>query len=69
MIHTEVYKFFKTCLPEQAADVREYFPNGKNSIRVRKANRQDFIFSFTEYTAWKYETVDHFLKDEKEKRS
>ena len=33
MIHTQVYGFFQTCLPDQAKEVKEYFPNGKNSIR------------------------------------
>lgn len=31
MIHTQVYGFFQTCLPDQAKEVKEYFPNGKNS--------------------------------------
>lgn len=34
MIHTQVYGFFQTCLPDQAKKVKEYFPNGKNSIRI-----------------------------------
>lgn len=38
MIHTQVYGFFQTCLPDQAKEVKEYFPNGKNSIRIRKNN-------------------------------
>lgn len=38
MIHTQVYGFFQTCLPDQAKEVKEYFPNGKNSIRIRKTN-------------------------------
>ena len=36
MIHTQVYGFFQTCLPDQAKEVKEYFPNGKNSIRIRR---------------------------------
>ena len=44
MIHTQVYGFFQTCLPDQAKEVKEYFPNGKNSIRIRKTNGQEFIF-------------------------
>lgn len=42
MIHTQVYGFFQTCLPDQAKEVKEYFPNGKNSIRIRKTNGQEF---------------------------
>lgn len=44
MIHTQVYGFFQTCLPDQAKEVKEYFPNGKNSIRIRKTNGRDLYF-------------------------
>lgn len=64
MIHTQVYGFFQTCLPDQAKEVKEYFPNGKNSIRIRKTNGQEFIFSLREPKAWKFETIDQFLMDE-----
>ena len=47
MVHSQVYEFFKKCLPEQASKVIEYFPNGRDSIRVRKENKQEFIFSLT----------------------
>ena len=63
MIHTQVYGFFQTCLPDQAKKVKEYFPNGKNSIRIRKTNGQEFIFSLREPKAWKFETIDQFLAD------
>lgn len=70
MIHTQVYGFFQTCLPDQAKKVKEYFPNGKNSIRIRKTNGQEFIFSLREPKAWKFETIDQFLADMKgEKRN
>lgn len=65
MIHTQVYEFFKKCLPEQASKVIEYFPNGRDSIRVRKENKQEFIFSLTSPKEWKYETIDQFLNDMK----
>ena len=54
MIHTQVYGFFQTCLPDQAKEVKEYFPNG-----------QEFIFSLREPKAWKFETIDQFLVDMK----
>ena len=37
MIHTQVYGFFQTCLPDQAKEVKEYFPNG---IEVTASNHQ-----------------------------
>lgn len=56
---------FSPCLPDQAKEVKEYFPNGKNSIRIRKTNGQEFIFSLREPKAWKFETIDQFLADMK----
>lgn len=61
MIHTQVYGYFKECLPEQEKKVKEYFPNGRNSIRVRQENGQEFIFSVTAPKVWKFETIDQFL--------
>lgn len=40
MIHNDIYKIFKECLPASAENVVEYFPSGKNSIRVRQVNGQ-----------------------------
>lgn len=36
MIHTQVYGFFQTCLPDQAKEVKEYFPN--DEIRSQSAS-------------------------------
>ena len=65
MIHSQVYGYFKECLPIQAKKVTEYFPNGRNSIRVRQTDGQEFIFSTTAPKAWKFETIDQFLADMK----
>ena len=61
MIYDEVYGLYKECLPDRAADTKEYFPNGKNSIRVRQNNGQDFVFTFIEPGSWKFETIDEFI--------
>lgn len=61
MIHDEVYGLYKECLPDRAVDTREYFPNDKNSIRVRQNNGQDFVFTFIEPGSWKFETIDEFI--------
>lgn len=65
MIHSQIYRYFKECLPDRAKKVTEYFPNGKDSIRIRQANKQEFIFSFNGYNKWKFETVSQFLADMK----
>lgn len=61
MIHSKVYECYKECLPDRAAFTKEYFPNGKNSIRVRQMNGNEFIFTFVNPKTWKFETIDQFL--------
>lgn len=61
MIHNEVYGLYKECLPDHEVDTVEYFPNDRNSIRVRQNNGQDFVFTFIEPNSWKFETIDEFL--------
>ena len=65
MTHSQVYGYFKECLPEQEKKVTEYFPNGKNSVRVRQTNGRDFIFSVESPKAWRFETGDIFISDMK----
>lgn len=45
MSHSEVYKWFELYFPQYAGDkVESWFQNGKNSIRIRQKNHQEFIF-------------------------
>lgn len=58
MSHNEVYKWFEIYFPPYAADkVAMWFPNGKNSIRIRQINRQDFVFTYNGSKDWKFETI------------
>jgi hypothetical protein len=61
MVHAQVYDFFRQVLPLEEKEAKVYFPNGRNSIRIRKRNGQEFIFSYRSQTEWAYETVDLFL--------
>lgn len=63
MSHNEVYKLFEKCLPNYAGNkIETWFPNGKNSIRVRLTNKQEFIFSYNGQQDWKFETIKSFIK-------
>ena len=63
MAHKEIYKIFKTIFPMYAEKATEYFPNGKNSIRIRLGEvHQDFVFTFLSKKEWRFETVDIFAK-------
>lgn len=44
MIHTQVYGFFQTCLPDQAKEVKEYFPNGKTAFEFAKPTDRNLYF-------------------------
>ena len=47
MSHSKVYKWFELYFPQYAGDkVETWFQNGKNSIRIRQKNHQEFIFTF-----------------------
>ena len=61
MTHIDVYKHFEMLFPEKAEKGIKYFPNGKNSIRVRNVNKPEMIFTFKSPLDWKLETIDSFL--------
>ena len=57
MSHSEVYKWFELYFPQYAGDkVESWFQNGKNSIRIRQKNHQEFIFTFNNERNWRFET-------------
>ena len=54
MSHSEVYKWFELYFPQYAGDkVETWFQNGKNSIRIRQKNHQEFIFTFNNEGNWR----------------
>lgn len=64
MSHSEVYKWFELYFPEYAGSkVDMWFANGKNSIRVRQTNGEEFVFTYDGKQDWKLETVKSFLKN------
>lgn len=63
MVHNDVYKRFALCFPDYAGNrVECWFPNGKNSIRIRQNNKQEFIFTFLNDKEWRFETIDSYLR-------
>lgn len=62
MTHVEVYKQFDSMFPEISKHVEEWFPNGKNSVRVRIKSGSDFVFTYNDWNDWCYETVDSFIR-------
>lgn len=63
MSHNEVYKWFEMYFPCYAGDkMSVWFPNGKNSIRVRQTNGQEFIFTHDGDKFLKFESIKSYLK-------
>lgn len=60
-MHDKIYEIFESYLPGIAKDVEMWFPNGKGSIRLRKKNKEEFIFTYKNSKDWSFETVDSFL--------
>ena len=69
MAQEEVFKELKRYFPDYYIGTKEWFPNGRNSIRVRLYNGSDFIFTFYNENDWCFETVDsHIRKMKGEKK-
>ena len=70
----QVFEAFKRIFPGYFSKDLVFFPNGKNSIRIRNlkeiyANGQDVIFSVESGThCWRLESVDSYLENWKESK-
>lgn len=65
MGHDKIWNKFKECNGVLEDIVTCWFPNGKNSIRVRLRESGDLIFTYTSKKKWKLETVDSYLDERK----
>ena len=62
MLHDKIYEWFESYFPQYSKHIVEWFPNGRNSIRVRRCDKQDFIFTYYDIDDWRFETVESFIK-------
>ena len=51
--------------PTMAKYAAMWFPNGKNSIRIRDNNKHELIFTYHSDADWRLETINEFLKNTK----
>ena len=49
--------------PNMAKYAAMWFPNGRNSIRIRDINKHELIFTYYSDADWRLETVNEFLKN------
>lgn len=62
MPHKEVLERFKKFCNIDDVLIDRWFPNGKNSVRVRLRNHfTDLVFTFKSHNNWKLETVNSFI--------
>lgn len=62
MSHLIVYDYFRKLFPQFIEHIGEWFPNGKNSVRIRLLDNRDLIFTYKGPKDWRLETVDSFIK-------
>lgn len=70
MLHEHVYDIYKGEFPNHARRTIEYFPCGKNVIRVRLEGDDDYIFQYKGKKDWIFMPVKTFtnqMKEEKKK--
>lgn len=65
MGHKDIFEVFKNLFPDLVKDSDIWFPNGKNSVRIRMKSGQELIFTHNKNTDWSLETVKHFLNSKK----
>ena len=63
MAHADILKIFERMFRSYAGTkIAVWFPNGRNSIRIRHNNKREYIFTYFGPSDWKFETVESFLK-------
>ena len=65
MQHVEVIDRLNKMFPNMTGHMKIWFPNGKNSIRVRRGDNKEFIFTYNNDEDWRLETTSSFLNNMK----
>lgn len=61
MIHEKIFIIFEERFSDIASQSCMWFPNGKDSVRVRMKNKQEFIFTYHGEKDWSLETINRYL--------
>lgn len=62
MSHKKVYENFKRLFGNIEPTVFQWFQNGKNSIRLRVAFKEDMIFTYDGPDNWRLESIDRWMR-------
>lgn len=61
MTHKEVLAKLKEICTIEDDETAVWFPNGRNSVRVRSKLYGEFIFTYHSKKKWRLESVESFL--------
>lgn len=61
MVHTDIFKKYKLRCSMSNGSVNAWFPNGRNSIRVRLFDKKEVVFTYHGPKNWKIESMGSFL--------
>lgn len=67
MLHEQVYSQLKKNFPKHSKG--EWWPCGKNRIRIRNPNGNEYIFTYYSDKIYRLETLDVFIKSMVKRRS
>ena len=62
MTHSDVLYNFKRIFPNLWERIEVWYPNGRNSVRVRFTGWTECTFTYFSPTDWKFETLHSFVK-------
>ena len=61
MVHSEILKKFQSLFPEIEEEVEVWFPNGRDSIRLRERGGLELVFSVHGDCDWSIETLNLYI--------
>ena len=62
MTHVKLAKKFEALCHADIDAIVEWFPNGRDSIRVKFDDGVELVFTYYNDTNWRIEPIDTFLK-------
>ena len=69
MLHKNIIQIYNPLFSTAFGDITEWFPNGRDSVRIRTDMHRELIFTYHNETNWCLETVnsycDHMKGDKK----
>ena len=58
--HREIMRLFKEISHTPDEDIEAWYPNGRDSVRVKLKNKRELIFTYKSYNYWRLETRGAF---------